>query len=257
MRKLPENPDQYRMSLGEHLDELRTRLIYALSGVALVTVLCLVFGSRLIQFVVEPVRAAVEQITGRSGPTLVVLTPTEAFIVTVKTAFVVAFVISSPWVLHQLWLFVAAGLYRHERKVVYVFVPFSAVLFIGGTVFAYTIVLKYGLRFLLGFGGLTDALVTPNITLSSAVNFVMTLSVVMGAVFQLPLVMMILSKVGIVEVSTWTKNWRYAVAAIFLLAAIMTPPDVFTQVMMAGPMIGLYWLGVALAKAMVRGKRAS
>lgn len=257
MRRLPENPDQYKMSLGEHLEELRTRIIYALSGVGLLTVLCLVFGRRLIHFVVEPVRAAVEQITERSGPALVVLTPTEAFIVTIKTAFVVALVISSPWVLYQLWLFVAAGLYRHERKVVYIFVPFSAVLFLAGTAFAYTIVLKYGLRFLLGFGGLTDTLVTPTITLSSAVNFVMMLSVVMGAVFQLPLVMMILSKVGIVEVSTWTKQWRYAVGGIFLLSAILTPPDVFTQVMMAGPMIGLYWLGVALSKAVVRGKRAS
>jgi len=255
MRRLPENPDEYRMSLGEHLEELRMRLIYALSGAGLATVVCLVFGRRLIHFIVEPVRKAVEDIAGRGGPALVVLTPTEAFVVTIKTAFVVGVVISSPWVLYQLWLFVAAGLYPRERRVVHVFVPFSAVLFIAGTIFAYTIVLKYGLRFLLGFGGLTDTLVTPNITLSAAVNFVMMLSVVMGAVFQLPLVMMILAKVGIVGTDVYVKNWRYAVGAMFLLAAILTPPDVFTQVMMAGPMIGLYWLGVALSKA-VAGRKA-
>ncbi len=255
MVKLPDNPNEFRMSLGEHLDELRRRLLYALCGVGLVTALSLVFGRRLIYFVVMPVQRAVQEITAEGGPALVVLSPTEAFIVTIKTAFIVSVVISSPWVLYQLWLFVAAGLYRHERRVVYFFVPFSAALFIAGTVFAYTVVLKHGLRFLLAFAGLTDTLITPSITLASAVSFVTVLSVVMGAVFQLPLVMMILAMVGITDTDTYIKNWRYAVGGTFLVAAVMTPPDVFTQVMMAGPMIALYWLGVGLSKVFVRKKQ--
>jgi len=256
MRKLPENPDDYKMSLGEHLEELRLRLIYALSGVGVATALCLVFGKRLVDFISEPVRDAVREIVQDADANLIVLTPTEPFVTVFKTSLVVGLVISSPWVLYQVWLFVAAGLYRHERRVVNIFVPFSAALFIAGTLFAYKIVLKYGLRFLLGFGGLTETIATPTIRLSSAISFVMTMAVVMGAVFQLPLVMMILARVGIVKVESYTKHWRYAVVGIFLLSAILTPPDVFTQVMMAGPMIALYWIGVGLSIATARKKRS-
>ncbi|MCD6405001.1 MAG: twin-arginine translocase subunit TatC [Planctomycetes bacterium] len=246
MRELPDNPEDYRMSLGEHLEELRRRIIYALAGVGIVTVLCLVFGRTLVDFVTEPVREAVKEFGAEAN--LVVLSPTEPFVATMKTAFVIAFVISSPWVFYQMWLFVAAGLYRHERRVVYIFVPFSATLFVAGTVFAYEIVLKYGLYFLLSFGGLVGTIATPTITLSAAISFVMIMSVVMGAIFQLPLVMMILAKVGIVESHTYVENWRYAIVAVFVISAIMTPPDVFTQLAMAGPMIALYWVGVLLSK---------
>ena len=240
------------MSLGEHLEELRRRLIYALSGIGIVTVCCMVFARPLVVFITQPVRQAVMELAGDQNARLLVLTPTEPFVTTIKTAFVVALVISSPWALYQLWLFVAAGLYRHERRIVHIFVPFSAVLFLAGTAFSYFVVLRYGLGFLLGFAGLTDDIAEAAPTLSSAVNFVMMMSVVMGAVFQLPLVMMILAKVGVVKTQDYTRHWRYAVAAIFLVAAILTPPDVFTQVMMAGPMIALYWLGVLLAKAACR-----
>ena len=254
MKRFPDNPEEYKMSLGEHLEELRRRLIYALAGVGVATALCLAFGRRLVTFITEPVRDAVGNLAAEGGARLVILTPTEPFVTTLKTILVVALVVSSPWVFYQIWLFVAVGLYRHERRIVNVFVPFSAALFMAGTAFAYLVVLRYGLGFLLGFAGLTDSIVRPTISLSAAVNFVMTLSVVMGAVFQLPLVMMILAIVGVVPVQTYLSHWRYAVAAMFLVSAILTPPDVFTQVMMAGPMIGLYWLGVLLAK--VAGRKA-
>ncbi len=250
MAGLPHNPEQYKMSLGQHLEELRRRVILALLGIGLVTLVCLFFGGSLLRFITDPVRSAVFQLGFESS--LVVLTPTEGFMMTIKTAFIVALVISSPWALYQMWLFVAAGLYRHERRIVYVFVPFSAVLFVGGSVFAYTIVLRYGLRFLLAFGGLTNDVIRPTIRLSSAVSFVMMMSVIMGAIFQLPLVMMVLSKIGVIPVEVYVKNWRYAIAGMFLVSAILTPPDPFTQVAMAGPMIGLYWLGVLLAKMTLR-----
>lgn len=234
------------MSLGEHLEELRMRLILALGGVVGVGLVCFIFGGRLVIFIIEPVRLAVEKVGGE-GTKLVILTPTEAFMTALKTSLLAGLVISSPWVFYQMWLFVGAGLYRHERRVVHIFVPFSALLFIAGTAFSYMIVIRYGLHFLLSFAGLTDTIASPTIRLSAAVSFVTMMAVVMGAVFQLPLVMMVLAKIGITSTRTYTKYWRHSVAGMFVVSALLTPPDVFTQVMMAGPMIGLYWLGVLLS----------
>lgn len=255
MPRLPEKPEDFKMSLGEHLEELRMRLILALGGVVGVGLVCFIFGGRLVAFVVEPVKQAVEQIGGE-GTRLVILTPTEAFMTTLKTSLLAGLVISSPWVFYQMWRFVGAGLYRHERRVVEICVPFSALLFIAGTIFSYKIVLTYGLRFLMGFGGLTEKIAAPTIHLSAAVSFVTMMAVVMGAVFQLPLVMMVLAKIGIISTRTYTKYWRHSVAGMFLAAALLTPPDPFTQVMMAGPLIGLYWLGVLLSW-LVSGRKAA
>ncbi len=254
MRRLPNNPDEYKMSLGEHLEELRLRLTYALIGVGAATVVCMIFGSRIVRVIIGPVREAVARIAKEGSSGLIVLTPMEPFIITLKTAFVAGLVISSPWVLYQIWLFVAAGLYKHERRIVHIFVPFSAVLFVVGTVFAYFVALRYGLRFLLLFGGYLGGMAEPAIPLSVAINFVMLISVVMGAVFQLPLVMLVLSKVGITSTAFYLKYWRHAIAAVFLLAAVLTPPDVFTQLAMAGPMVALYWLGVLLSKVFTHSK---
>ncbi|MHC4712382.1 MAG: twin-arginine translocase subunit TatC [Planctomycetota bacterium] len=248
MRRLPDNPDQYKMSLGEHLDELRRRLIYALVGVGAAAVLCMVFGGRIVRVVIGPVREAAGALAREGSTGMIVLTPLEPFMITLKTSLVVGLVLSSPWVLYQVWLFVAAGLYRHERRVIYVFVPFSAVLFVAGTVFAYFVAIRYGLRFLLPYGGFLGTIADAAIPLSAAVSFVMTISVAMGAVFQLPLVMLVLAKVGIASTALYMTHWRYAMAAVFAVAAVLTPPDVLTQLAMAGPMIGLYWLGVLLSK---------
>jgi len=273
MARLPENPDEMRMSLGEHLEELRRRIIYALLGTAITVCLCLFFANALVRFYIRPVYDAVRAVAHETGqlpaegpagasaaageakePLLVVLNPSELFTTTMKAVFVTAALIASPWMLYQFWLFVAAGLYAHERRVIMMIVPMSVVLFAGGAVFAYTIVVPIGLHVLLTFGGLTGDMVRTDIRLSAAIDFVMVLSLVMGAVFQLPLVMLGLSKVGIVKPGMYTKYWRYAVAAIFIIAAVLTPPDAFTQIAMALPMILLYWLGVLLVKILVKPK---
>ena len=270
MARLPEHPDDVRMTLGEHLEELRRRVLWSTVAIAVAMFACLIWVRPLVHFLAQPVYDAVQQVeidreqasgeiqpgeAPRQRARLVLLTPMEAFVTSMKTALIAGLVIASPVVFYQLWLFVAAGLYPHERHLIHVFIPFSALLFIIGTVFSYEIVLKYGLPLLLNFAGIAGDLATPSITLSSAINFVLMMSVVMGLVFQLPLVMMILSRVGLIAPETYVKQWRYATVGIFIAAAILTPPDVFTQMAMAIPMLGLYWLGVALAKSAVRKKR--
>lgn len=268
MARLPDHPDDLKMSLGEHLEELRRRIIWSLLAIALGMVLCLTFVKPLMKFLVAPVHAAVQAVesenrlpddetlpadgvvTRRStgDSLLIVLTPLELFVTAMKTALAAGVVLASPVVVYQLWLFVAAGLYPHERRVVHIFIPFSVVLFLAGTTFAYAVVLKYGLPLLLNFAGLAWDIARPSIRLSAAISFVLTMSVVMGVVFQLPLVMMALAKVGLVSHETYVKKWKYAIVLIVVLAALLTPPDVFTQMAMAGPMIALYWLGVLLSK---------
>jgi sec-independent protein translocase protein TatC len=270
MTRFPHDPDDVRMSLGEHLGELRRRLILALVGLAVTFAVCFAFQGRMVKFIVQPVSDAVNRVNAevrqRSGaespvpakppssePVLVVLTPMEGFTTIMRTVLVAAALISSPWILYQFWLFVAAGLYPAERRVVHMVVPFSAILFIGGAVFAYTVVVKYGLYALLTFGGLVGDIVKPELRLSSSINFVLMMSLLMGAVFELPLVMFALSKVGLVDPQFYTKHWRYSVAGIFVAAAVLTPtPDAFTMIAMALPMLVLYWLGVFLARMFVK-----
>lgn len=270
MPRFPRDPDEVRMSLGEHLGELRRRLILALLGMVVAFIVCFAFQSRIVRFIVQPVSDAVHKVNAevrqRSGagtpatekpapdePLLVILTPLEGFTTIIRTVLVASALLSSPWILYQFWLFVAAGLYPAERRVVHMTVPFSALLFIAGAVFSYTVVVKYGLYTLLTFGGLVGDMVKPELRLSSSINFVLMMSLLMGAVFQLPLVMFALSKVGLVEPSVYTKHWRYSVAAIFIAAAVLTPtPDAFTMLATALPMLVLYWLGVLLVRLFVK-----
>jgi len=267
MARFPDNPDEVKMSLGEHLEELRRRVILSLLGLAVVLVGCLYFTGPIVRFLVQPVYDAVDSVERSNAaavpgappeappprePLLIVLSPAEAFVTSLKADFVAAAVIASPWVLWQMWLFVASGLYAHERRIIYLFLPLSVVLFLSGALFAYLVVLKYGLYMLLIFGGFYRDLVRNTIPLSTAVNFVLLMSVVMGGVFQLPLVMLALSKVGLIEPKAYVRGWRYAVVAIFIIAAVLTPPDAFSQIAMAVPMLFLYWLGVFLSKTFVR-----
>lgn len=273
MARLPQHPDEVKMSLGEHLMELRRRVIFSIIAVVFCMLICLYFVRPLLTFLARPVYNAVYQVeTERrqhavalqtpagttpaavtpipaGEPLLVVLTPMESFTTGMKAALLAGFVIASPFVFYQLWLFVAAGLYPHERRIINLYVPFSVILFLAGASFCYSFVLKYGLPMVINFGGFAYDLAKPTISLSASISFAITMMVVMGAVFQLPLLMMGLSRMGIAKPEMYTKYWRHAMVAIFIVAAILTPTaDMFNQAAMAIPMMLLYWLGVLLAK---------
>jgi len=180
------------------------------------------------------------------------LKPEEPFMIWVKAGFIVGAVISSPMVFYHLWSFVAAGLYPHERKYVYIYLPVSVTLFIGGVVLAFFLVLQYVLSFLLTFNNSMEVAAEPR--LSYYINFVLLLPLGFGIAFQLPIVMLFLQRIGLFETEQYIASWRIAVLVIFLLSMVLTPADVTSMVALAVPLIFLYLLGILMCKFIPRGR---
>ena len=236
-----DNPRQ--MTLGEHLDELRRRLLYALLGLGVAMGLSLAFGRELIGVLEQPyMQVAKEQ--GLDSQ-LAVLSSTAAVMVYFNVCLIAGAILASPWVFYQLWMFVSAGLYPHERRYVTYAVPLSVALFVAGAAFFLLIAVKPALRFLLGFS--TWLGVRPVVTLQEHISFVTTMMLVFGLMFQTPMVVLVLAKMHLVTVRTLSKYRRHVIVAILILAAVATPPDIVDQVLLAVPMYLLYELGVLLA----------
>jgi sec-independent protein translocase protein TatC len=176
---------------------------------------------------------------------LVSLAPMEGFAIYFFVCLVTGLVLSSPWVFYQFWAFVAAGLYRHEKKYVYRFLPFSLGLFLGGVMLCFFIALPWTLEFLLDFNVWLG--IDPTLRISYWMSFATMLPLIFGIGFQTPLVMMLLERVGIFTVEDYRSNWKMAVFVIVVAAAIITPTqDPLSLSLLAGPMIGLYGLGILL-----------
>ena len=166
----------------------------------------------------------------------------EAFMIYLKVAIVSGLVISFPWIAYQMWLFVAAGLYEHEKRYVYIFLPTSMFLFMAGAVFCYFGVFPFVLDFLLGFN--KDIGVTPQIRLSEWISFALVLPVMFGISFQLPLVMYFIERMGFVSHETYREKRRLAILIIATLSMFLTPADPMSMIMMMIPLIILYELGI-------------
>ncbi len=176
----------------------------------------------------------------------------EPFMIWVKAGLIVGAVIASPLIFYHLWAFVAAGLHRHERRYVYIYLPFSVVLFVSGVVLAFFLVLHYVLSFLLAFNGSMDVAVEPR--LSYYVNFVLLLPLGFGIAFQLPLVMLFLQRIGLFETKAYIESWKIAVLVIFVISMILTPADVTSMIALAIPLVFLYALGILMCKFLPRGR---
>ena len=161
--------------------------------------------------------------------------------------------VASPVILYQTWLFVAPALYSHEKRYAIPFVIFSTLLFLGGAAFGYFVVFDYGFKFFMGFA--TD-FIKPAPTLKEYLSFCSILLLTFGLTFELPLFILFLAKLGIVDAGMLSRNRRYVIVGIFVVAAIFTPPDVVTQVMMAAPLLILYEVSILLAKIVVKKKEA-
>jgi sec-independent protein translocase protein TatC len=337
--------DDSVMTFGEHLEELRMRLIKAIYGLVLAMLVTLLFGEQIILFIREPVDAALEraqiravhkkiqvtddvkgyslmrslweslrgQFVPPSTPTLpptkadpeaeriiqielpaydfarqlhdlapekypeppdelkdqklqlpaasdafvdlrtrikkinepVTLNVQEAFITYMKVAFISGFILASPWIFYQLWLFVAAGLYPHERKYVYTYLPMSIGLFFAGAAFCFYAVFPTILDFLLGFNERMG--ITPQIRISEYISFAVMLPLVFGVSFQLPLVMLFLHKVSIFQVRDYREKRRMAILVIAVIAMVLTPTsDPMTMFLMMAPLMALYEVGIYL-----------
>ena len=307
-----QDPLSCTMSLGDHLEELRARLILAIAGLTIGSVVALIFGTHVLRFierpynrtmqkrltetevprvqseslalldlffatlaeqlasdpnapVIDPNRIAFLQkistdtITawtkqkydagdGRKLPhdaRLKVLGIPEAFTAYMKIALISGLILTCPWVFYQLWMFVAAGLYTHERRYVRQAVPFSAVLFISGALFFLFVVAPLSLRFFLGFGDLVG--VAANWTLEKYISFVTILMLVFGLAFQTPIAIFILVRTGLVPLKTLRSVRKYVVLGTVIVSAVVTPPDVISQITLAIPLYALYELGMLLA----------
>ena len=239
-----DDEDDYmlRMSFLEHLEELRSRIIRSLLGVAVAFIISIIFTDKLWDFVTAPAREALTSL--KFAPTLAQITPMEAFnVIWIKLPILCAVFLSSPWILYQVWAFIAPGLYRRERRWAAPFVLGSAGLFILGGLFAYFVAFRYGLTFLLGIG--RGNYVIPMVSITEYFDLFVNVTLGVGLVFEMPVLIFFLTLLRIVSPSFLLNHSRYAIVVIFIIAAIVTPtPDVFNLMLFAMPMCLLFYVGI-------------
>ena len=242
------------MSLGEHLEELRKRLIYALVGLVLAMVATMCFGKQILGILQEPYIQAMRNAgVAEALIRLNVLRAQDGFLIYFRVSLISGLILSAPWTFYHLWKFVAAGLYKRERRYVMSAVPFSAILFICGSVFFLLVVSKTMLAFFIGFNQWLG--VTPMVTLKDHIKFMTTLMLVFGLGFQTPLVVFVLGKVGIVSLKTLNKYRKHVIVLFLILAALVTSPSPVDQIALAIPMWLLYELGILLVYLSTRKKK--
>jgi sec-independent protein translocase protein TatC len=232
--------EEEKLPFSSHLEELRTRLIRVFIAVGVGFVIAFGFKERLFKILVLPLVKVM-----KDGETLIYTGLPEAFFTYLKVAFLAGLIVASPIILHQFWMFVAPGLYKNERRMMMPIVLLSSFFFIGGALFGYFVVFPWGFKFFLGFA--TDT-IRPLPSMKEYFGFSAKLLLAFGLVFELPLVLTFLAKLGIVSVDFLKKNRKYAVLLFFAGAAILTPPDVVTQVLMALPLMALYEVSIIGAK---------
>lgn len=235
------------MSFLEHLDELRTRLTVSALALLAGFLIAFAFSSYVFDFIMRPL-----QETLPPGGQLIYTEPAEAFLLYLKIAALAGAILAAPVVTWQLWLFIAPGLYAKEKRYAIPFVLMSSVFFIGGAAFSHYMVFPFAWRFFAGFG--SDYLTfMPRI--APAFSLYAKMALALGAVFQMPTLVLFLARMGVVTAGFLLRQTKYAILMIFILAAILTPgPDVVSQLLMAGPMILLYALSIVIAWAF--GRRA-
>lgn len=238
--------DLERMSLLEHLEELRKRILRSVVVLAVAIVPCWVFVQPIFDFLARPVQRALPP-----GQKLAFLGLTDPFILYFKVAALAAVFVASPFILYQFWRFVAPGLYKHERRYLLPFLFFGSFFFLAGGAFAYYVAFPLAAEFLLGMGKAFE----PVITIERFFGFQMTIILGLGLMFELPIILFVLAAIGLVTPRFLLRHFRWAVVIIFVVAAIITPtPDVLNLCVFAVPAILLYLLGIGAAALVPRKK---
>ena len=238
-----EEDGMLRMSFLEHLEELRSRILKMLAGVAVAFLLSLTFCQEVWKVVAAPAVDALKQL-GIKPPTLKAIAPMEQFnVIWVKLPILCAVFIASPWVLYQVWAFIAPGLYKRERRYAAPFVLCSAGLFIMGGAFAYFVAFRFALTFLLGIG--LGNYVEPMVSIAEYFDLFVNVTLGVGLVFEMPVLIFFLILLRVVSPRFLLNHSRYAILAIFIIAAVVTPtPDAFNMMLFATPMCLLFYVGI-------------
>jgi sec-independent protein translocase protein TatC len=239
---VPVPDDTGKMSFFEHLSELRTRIVWSLIPAGVGLGIALYFTKPVMRF-----------LSGHLKAEMVFTTPTEAFWTYMKVAMIMGVFIAMPIILWNVWAFVAPGLHKHERKYAAPFVIVGSLLFLAGGAFAIFVIVPFAVNFLVTFG--QEQGLKPMITISSYIDFILKFTLAFGVVFELPVVITLLSMLGLVTPQFLSKNRKYAVLINFMIAAILTPtPDIVNQSLMAVPLLILYELGIISARIFGRRK---
>lgn len=235
--------------LVAHLIELRNRLIKALIGIVIVLIPLLVYANELYSIVAAPLLAVMPP-----GTSMIATEVTSTFLTPFKLALVLAIFLAMPVVLYQVWAFIAPGLYKHERRLLFPLLAASIFLFYLGASFAYFAVFPLMFAF---FAGTAPQGVTMMTDISSYLDFVLTVFMAFGIAFQVPVVTIVLVWTGVMTPETLRKSRRYVIVLAFVIGAVLTPPDVFSQTLLAVPMILLFEIGLFLTKYFVPRGRES
>ncbi len=250
-----EPPEDRKMPLLDHLIELRQRLIWSVAALFITFLIAYYFSGVIFDFLVKPLQQ-VESATGMRR--MIFTAPTEAFFTYIKVAFFTALFVSFPVIAAQIWMFVAPGLYKHEKQAFLPFLAATPILFLLGAAFLYFLILPFALKFFASFevpaveGQMPIEL---EAKMSEYLSLVMALILAFGISFELPVLLVLLAKVGIVSAAGLASKRRYAIVGIVAFAGVVTPPDVFSQLSLAIPMYLLYEVSIWLAR-LIEKKRA-
>ncbi|WP_313165139.1 twin-arginine translocase subunit TatC [Sedimentibacter sp.] len=242
MRKKQEKDDAKSLTLVEHLTELRKRLIYS-SVVLIVSIFVSYnFSEMIVRYIID------------IAPNInfVFIAPAELLLSYVKIAVISGFVVSAPFLILQIWIFVSPGLKKKEKRTIATSLFVGGIFFIAGVLFAFLVVLPIMLQFFMGF---QIEEIEEMISFSSYLTFVINTLLSFGIIFELPIIMVILTRFRIINVSFIKKNRKYTILIIFIVAAILTPPEVITQILLAVPMILLFEVGVLFASLVERKEK--
>lgn len=238
-------PEDEKIPFTAHLEELRKRLIICFCAVGIGFVISYFVSKKLFDILMRPLLSVMPP-----DEKLIYTGLPEAFFTYLKVAFLAGLFLAVPVIVYQLWMFIAPGLYDREKRLVLPIVFLSSVFFLGGALFGYFVVFPFGFKFFMGFA--SDA-IKPLPSVKEYLSFSTKLLFAFGVVFELPLFVTFLAKLGIVDVPFLKAKRKYAILLFFVFAAILTPPDVITQVLMAGPLILLY--EVSIFGARIFGKK--
>ena len=244
-KKEKNSSDDGTMSVSGHLKELRNRIIVCLVCLAVSFLVCLHFSSDFVNLLT--------QIGKQYGYNFVYISPQELLLQYISVSLVMSVVVTFPVIIYQIWAFIQPGLKDNENSLLVATLISGLIFFVLGVLFAYKIMLPFMLRFLIELSRGSD--VRASVSVAQYITFLMTIFLVLGLVFELPIVAVILTELGLIKTSWMKKGRRVVIVLIFFIAAVITPPDIVSQVMVAVPMIGLYELSIVICSVLEKRKR--